>query len=123
LANEVAAAHVTPEENEEDMLAALKTYREERDAKLRHMLDAGFLIWSKRPPAQRLAYYREHTLASEMPLLFDDEYLPRLQEGSYPPPQSPIWALLLQLPDFVFEKLRGDFRRLVRAEERRAFGR
>ena len=113
-------AYVTPEENNEDMEIVIKEYKEELDEALKHDLDHGLSIWSKEPPPRRTRAYLESTLADELEYVLDEDYLKKLQAMAVPELQSPFWAALLTLRDWVFERFAADFRRLLRASLRRA---
>ena len=78
--------------------------------------------------AKRLGGYMQSTMKADLPLVMNRDYLELWRAGSFPPLQALtewqqvaaigeqlpsyqpfFWALLLLLPDFVFEQAQKDF--------------
>mgnify|MGYP001607364455 CR=1 FL=1 len=135
----VVRAYTTPDENEEDMREAVDELMEESDARLEALLDEGFALFARRPPAVRLAGYLAETLPEDVPIVTDPRYLELRKTGlrlraeelleqqalmppeqiEVMPPVPNLWPLILRARDIAFVTLARDFRELLHAEERR----
>ena len=117
-----------------------KQAAEDYDAALHRSRDEGWIIWASAPPRQRLQGYRTVTFPQDVGLVLTPDYVKLYRQGAAPeltsvqywraweesgvaiPPEAQPyfhWALLLLLPDWVFEDAAADFRRLAQAEEQR----
>src|SRR5688500_2339807 len=71
---QAAAAHVEPNDNNEDLEEALKVHETETDEQLEEDLKAGMLTWEKLKPREQYQGFEDETLAEDKPLILSPYY-------------------------------------------------
>jgi hypothetical protein len=94
MSDSLAAFHLSPEEEEEQ----IKQVADEEIDLLREALkqthDDGYIVFGPARPAKRLAQFDRETLPHERDMLLDPLYLEALDAGYYPPPQEFVFFLV-----------------------------
>ena len=73
----------------EEIMKDIAEHNSERLQKaLKAVLDNGFLVFSQGKPEQRFSAYMKGTLAAELPLVLDEQYLDKFRAGVVPAFQS-----------------------------------
>lgn len=139
---------IDPQKRQELMVRVVRRMAKRLEQTIRRAFDEGWGLWQIAKPQQRLQGYERCTFPEDRPLVLDPDYLSKWRIGISSPlralttwqqmtqaqadmngqPQTPppiqdygplFWALLLNLPDFVFEHFASDFRSLLGQQERK----
>ena len=68
----VASAHVSPEDDHDDMEEAMKVYTKEEDAQIKEDLDLGLASFERNKPAAQLRAFLISTLQEDMPFILTE---------------------------------------------------
>lgn len=75
---------ITAEKREEILKDVAEYYSLRLQRALKSVFENGFLVFSKGDTKSRLAGYMRGTLATELPMVLDEDYLEKFRAGMYP---------------------------------------
>ena len=115
-----AAVYVDPDDRVTDIKDAAQWWVDTiLIPELESIQTEGFAIWSRKPPQERLEGFFQATIAEEIEMVTDPAYMKLVAIGQAPPPRSPFWFAMAQLPGEIFMDWTRDFQNLLAADFRR----
>ncbi|MPZ70253.1 MAG: hypothetical protein GEU71_12105 [Actinobacteria bacterium] len=111
-------AHVSPDNNSDDMTQAVKDLLAEHNEQIKEDLTTGLSVFRRQDAAERRQAFAAQTLPADYALLLRDDYREQYEQGVLPPLQSPWWQGILPLRRVIFETLQGEFQRAYKADLR-----